>query len=1032
MRHVEHEWRARTRSRLAKRFGICHDGSHYSHNRSHDELTADAAPDNTTAIFFTALQRPHTYARPAALYRQRSVRLIGRMPGELRSIRNRTTLMVAGSLALLPCLGLWAALTFQLTDWRQVHAALARGVLPGFLALLLASASLYFWHFLNPIITWLRQPHGGTAPSPLGQRLARFSRDYWTVILASALIMPMLYLWPGRTGAIDQDLPRLAQLALLQLTVGVLIGLPAYLIALDRFGRLVAHLGLTEVHVSIKSKLMLVGGLLPLLSYCVLLYYYSLRTGSVGADALLVWGVLALLTFAATVICIRSLCQALQPVEEVLGRSGASTHSELAELRPRSTDEIGYLTQTLGRVFRRLTDQETHMHAVVDHAAEAILVVDERGAIDTFNAAAERLFGYRAQEIRGRPLSRLLPALCAEGEAPKVAWEEHEVQGLHRGGTPRPMSVRVSEMRISKRRMFTCLVADISARKAAEESLTRAEKRYRDLVETAHDLVWSISLEGRWTYLNGACKGIYGCEPQQLVGRALLERSAPDRAAPDAEAFAKLLRGDELVLYETVHMDRHGTARHLSFNARPMIDDTGRVVHISGTARDITEQKAVERRLAYQAEHDSLTGLFNRHYFQQELERLVARVGRGGTPCALFYIDLDQFKYINDTLGHAAGDRLLIEIARLLADHVRGSDLLARFGGDEFTVLLYDIAPQRVLQAAENFRNLFDAYRFHESGNAFNITCSIGAAVLDASTPSAEEVMSHADLACNMAKAQGRNRVNLYNPSDPDKAGMAEDMGWAARVRDMLDRDRFRLFYQPIVSVTDGRVQAYEVLVRMVCDDGQIILPGGFMPAAERFGLVHSVDRWTVRRAIQQLATARQNGSTASFSVNLSGRAFEDTGLLPMIQAMLDETGLDPALLTFEITETAAIANLGAAARFIGALKDIGCQFALDDFGSGFCSFTYLKHLPVDKLKIDGSFVQGLAHAPVDQAMVQSMNQVAHALGKLTIAEFVENAQTLELLRQYGVDYAQGNYLGKPLEAIHSVARPILVVNTRQ
>jgi len=286
--------------------------------------------------------------------------------------------------------------------------------------------------------------------------------------------------------------------------------------------------------------------------------------------------------------------------------------------------------------------------------------------------------------------------------------------------------------------------------------------------------------------------------------------------------------------------------------------------------------------------------------------------------------------------------------------------------------------------------------------------------MIDLQACSAEEVLSHADLACNTAKQQGRNRVNLYNPDDLGKADMQADMSWATQVRDMLEQDRFKLVYQPIVDAGSGETLDYEVLVRMVCDDGQVILPGGFMPAAERFGLIHSVDRWIVRRAILQLTELHVNGHTAHFSINLSGKAFEDTTLLPMIRDLLDNTGLDPSFVTFEITETAAIANLAAAEEFISELKDIGCQFALDDFGSGFSSFAYLKHLPVDKLKIDGAFVKGMAHSAVDQAMVESMNQVAHALGKITVAECVENAETLQILCEMGVDRAQGNHIGHP------------------
>ena len=246
-------------------------------------------------------------------------------------------------------------------------------------------------------------------------------------------------------------------------------------------------------------------------------------------------------------------------------------------------------------------------------------------------------------------------------------------------------------------------------------------------------------------------------------------------------------------------------------------------------------------------------------------------------------------------------------------------------------------------------------------------------------------------------------------------------------MREMLEHYRFQVVYQPIVSTLDGSVRVYEVLVRMVCDDGKIILPGGFMPAAERFGLIHSVDRWIVKRAIMQLGRLHQSGNRASFSINLSGHAFEDDALLPLIREWLDETGLDPARVTFEITETAAIENLAAAEDFITNLKDIGCQFALDDFGSGLSSFAYLKHLPVDKLKIDGAFVKGMAHSSVDQAMVESMNQVAHALGKVTVAECVENEETLQLLTEMGIDLVQGNYLGHPGE-VPTASEPAVVI----
>ncbi|WP_455234601.1 EAL domain-containing protein [Thiogranum longum] len=926
---------------------------------------------------------------------------------------------------LTPLAGFGAGVLFGLISVEQLQEVLAGGIVPVFSVSLIFVSLFQLQRLITPLITWaLQNPDGGNAPSHLHRLSQRFSRDYWGLLALHALVSPVLVFWTLDGGINPDNGFAFSHFMLLQVISAALVGMPGYLFGLHQLGKLAGHLSLDRVHVSLQARTLLLAGLVPLLSYSILMYYHWLHTGQLDSGYMVTWIALGIVTASISLLSIRSMQQALRPFQELFSRSGASTHEDLAKLRPASTDEIGHLTQTLGKVFQRLGDQETHMRAIVDTAAEGIIVVDDKGLIDTFNPAAERLFGYLAQEIRGRHLASLLPNVFEVKQSIDAHAEEREVGGVHRNGSKIQMSLRISEMEISGKRMFTCLVADITRRKAAELELLTAEARYRALVETAHDLVWSMDPEGRWSYLNSSSRVIYGLEPEQMLGRSISEFCAADNCEADRQAFSQLLGGKDLYQYETVHLDKDGNRRSLSFNAKTHRDEQGNILQISGTARDITDQKAFHQQLTYQAEHDSLTKLFNRHYFQQELERTVARVLRNPQhTCALFYIDLDQFKYINDTLGHAAGDRLLVEVTQLLISHVREGDLLARFGGDEFTLLLYNISPSDVMLAAEHFRQLFEDYRFVQEGKSFNITCSIGAAIIEQLVESAEEVLSHADIACNMAKAQGRNRINLYDPTDRNKAGMAEDMGWASRVREMLEQDKFQLVYQPIMALNDDQVQDYEVLVRMICDDGEIILPGGFMPAAERFGLIHSVDRWIVRRALAQLSRLHQQGESVRFSINLSGKAFEDVSLLPMIQEILDQSNIDPSRVCFEITETAAIAKLSAAEKFITALKVMGCQFALDDFGAGFSSFAYLKHLPVDKLKIDGSFVQGMANSQIDQAMVQSMNQVAHALGKQTIAEYVEDSTTLELLRNYGVDYAQGNYLGKPREALMSITR---------
>ena len=940
--------------------------------------------------------------------------------GKLVRSQRRFAAVLSWGFLIAPCGGYALAVLFGLAYWGDPDSYLAAIDIVALISLLYAvGAAVYFYQYLNPVIAWLEKAEPGeTTPSWVHQRLRVFSRTYWLFHLSYVLISPFPYFGLGLFDLSGIETFATPFLFLsLQLAASALLGLPSYLLGLNILGSFAANVGLDRVQVSLPHRFLILVGLVPLLTSGLLVQYYWYRTDYVSVEAVLVWAGIGVFTFFVAAISIRGMTLSLKPVREILeGDELAERDYYTERLKPCSVDEIGYLTQMLGKLFGRLDDQDEQVRAIIDHAAEGIIVVDDKGVISTFNRAAEKLFGYDDKEVIGRSLAWLLPSLVEENGEPQLLGSEQEVNGVHNNGRSLDLSVRVSRMEISGKAMFTYLVADISEKKTAAKKAAHAESRYRHLVETAHDLVWSMDLQARWSYLNKAASSIYGYEPEEMIGRYVRDFQLDEYSEQDLTAFKEILTGKELVQYETAHVDVNGGVHYLSFNARAYRDADGNVIGISGTARDITEQKAVERQLAYQAQHDALTGLANRRQFQQELERVVARVARSGASCALLYIDLDQFKYINDTLGHAAGDRLLIEFSTLLKSHLREGDLLSRFGGDEFTVLLYNVDEAAAVKVADNLRLVVERYRFLEQGNVYNVSCSIGVSLIDNSTQTIDECMAHADLACHMAKTSGRNRSHLYSDDDQSKAGMEADMGWASRVKETLENDRMQIVYQPIASVEHGTVKDYEVLARMRCDDGKIILPGGFMPAAERFGLIHSVDRWMVTKAINKLAELRQAGCEINFAINLSARAFDDERLLPMIRDLLQETEVAAHALTFELTETAAIGNLSKAVDFISALKEMGCQFALDDFGSGFSSFTYLKHLPVDKLKIDGAFVQNLAQSTVDQAMVESMNQVAHALDKVTIAEFVENEESLKLLRQFGVDYAQGYQIGKPKE----------------
>jgi diguanylate cyclase (GGDEF)-like protein len=431
----------------------------------------------------------------------------------------------------------------------------------------------------------------------------------------------------------------------------------------------------------------------------------------------------------------------------------------------------------------------------------------------------------------------------------------------------------------------------------------------------------------------------------------------------------------------------------------------------------LRHRREIEGELSWRASHDDLTGLPNRGFFEQEL---AVAMRDSPTRHALMFVDLDQFKLVNDTGGHAAGDALLRQVATTLPLHLRRGDLLARLGGDEFGLIIRDCSFEVANSIAKRLRAVVEEIEFFCDGQRHRVSASIGVVYLDGLDLNLEKALRAADISCYMAKEKGRNRVQLHQPSDTELLRRVGEMGWVQKIRDALEEDHFCLYAQEIVALKDDGDDglAVEVLLRLNDRNGQTIPPASFMPAAERYDLMPLIDRWVLRNAFSMLARRRREGrgeAIASCAINLSGPTFGDPKFADYVRDQLRIHAIAPHSICFELTETSAAGDLESARRFIAALKDVGCRFALDDFGAGASSFGYLKHLPVDYVKIDGSFVKDMLKDPVDRAMVEMINRIGKVMGMQTIAEFAEDDAVVDALAAIGVDYAQGYALGTPV-----------------
>ena len=557
----------------------------------------------------------------------------------------------------------------------------------------------------------------------------------------------------------------------------------------------------------------------------------------------------------------------------------------------------------------------------------------------------------------------------------------------------------------------------LAIERAGTEGLRASEERYKRFYENSAAALYELDLEGNLISANPAMVALFGYSSEADLIKGF-SRHAHFLDSNRQKEWLDLLRRDkELVNYRKSVLTREGRALELLDTTRLVHDGAGKPVGYQGSLTDFTEVHELSERLAYETNHDSLTSLPNRRAFEYQLQQAIDESNANGSVHALCYLDLDQFKIVNDTFGHAAGDELLKNLSEALASRISNFDTLARVGGDEFGLLLRNRAMDDSAVVANNLLEAIRGFRLRWGDRDIDVGASIGVVPVDENTASLSDLLCAADTACSAAKEKGRNRVHVQEPDDKTVNRRISEMRLVVEAKHALQEDRMRLYHQPIRALplnAEDQIR-FEILIRMLAWDGKIVSPGLFLPAIEKYNLSKTVDCWVVERFLAWMAESPKAVAKLAYgSINISGMSLGDPDFLTQICARLDAHEISGDKICFEITETAAIQNLTAAQNFIATLKTRGCRFALDDFGSGTSSFGYLKNLPVDTVKIDGMFVRTLRQNQTDRVIVKSINDVAHSMGLSTTAEFVEDADTLTIVTELGIDFAQGYAVGMP------------------
>lgn len=683
---------------------------------------------------------------------------------------------------------------------------------------------------------------------------------------------------------------------------------------------------------------------------------------------------------------------------------------------------------------------EEKFHNVIAQATDGILISDEQGIITDWNKAAERITGIPKSKAVGRhywDLQNMLvseepgletgmiipgettPAASPTGDAPWINQSlDYQIQCPD--GTRRFIQKVTFPIQTEKGCMVGSILHDITDRKQAEDILFEEKERAEVTLHSIGDAVITTGIDSIVEYLNPVAENLTGWKMEEAVGKPLVDVFKileEDSNYPAVNPVTRCLQEGRIyaVPPHTILVRRDGMQFSISDTAAPIRNHRNEIVGIVLVFHDVTEERRLTQQVAHDAMHDSLTGLVNRREFEKRLERALTSARERGLSHIFCYLDLDQFKIVNDSAGHAAGDELLKQFAGLMRGAFRKRDTFARLGGDEFGLLLENCNMEQAMIICHEILTKTRGYTFVWEKSNFQVGVSIGVVPITAEKESATQLLSQADIACYSAKDLGRNRVYVYHSGDSDTVQRHTEIMQAARMRDAIFNDQFLLYCQPIAVLKDNRSEFnhYEILLRMTDEEKNPVLPNAFIPSAERYGLMGEIDRWVIRRTLFTMSQHDMQG--VQININLSGNSLDDEHLLEYVLGQLHEFSIPPEQICFEITETAAIQHLNQARQFAQAFRQQGGRIALDDFGSGFSSFRYLKTLPVDCIKIDGSFVSGLLSNPTDQVTVEAITRIAHALGIQVAAEFATDTETIDRLREIGVEIAQGFGIGYPV-----------------